>query len=395
MNILFITHRVPYPPNKGEKIRAFYFIRHLSEKHRIFLYSLCDDKNDLKYREELKKYCVGVNLYCIHPLSARINALMRLFTRYPVTFGYFWSARMKRDIRKKVNEKEIDLVFASSSSTAQYALDIDLKPKIIDFIDMDSDKWAVFAKTSIPPFSSVYALESNRIRKWEKSINEIFTSSIVTTEDERKKLEAVDPRGKEKTHVIANGIDLDYFIPQVKEPAYKNLIFTGQMDYLPNIDAVKYFYKDILPLIRRKVPDIRFFIVGRNPSLSIKNSCGEAVVTGEVNDIRPYLTEAAVFVAPLRISFGIPNKVLQAMALGIPVVATSQILRAIRAVPERDILIGDTPEEFARKVIELLGDKVKRDAISKNATKYIKDNHNWKKNLSILDNIVETAARRL
>ena len=395
MDIIFITHRVPYPPNKGEKIRAFYFIKHLSKKHRIFLYSLCDDINDRKHTKELKKYCVGVYFYNIHKMSSRINALARLFTNNPITLGHFWSNRMKKDIRKKVKDADIDLLFASSSSMAQYAMDIDSKPRIIDFIDMDSDKWAVFAKTSDFPLSWIYTLEANRIRKLEKNINGAFTASVVTTEEERKKLEEVDLQKKGRAHVISNGVDLEYFSGRASESDSKNIIFTGQMDYLPNIEAVIYFCKDILPLVKMEVPDVRFYIVGRNPSPAVKKSCPGAVITGEVEDVRPYLTEAAVFVAPLRISFGVQNKVLQAMAFGIPVVATSQILRAIKAVPGEGILIGDTPEEFARKVIELLGDKEKRKAVSKNALQYVKNNHDWTKNLSILDEIVEAAAAGL
>jgi len=388
MNVLFICHRIPYPPNKGEKIRAFHIIEYLSKKHKIYLYSLCDSRADLAHAKKLKRYCSLVRLYPISRFLSPPRAAAFLFTGYPLSLAYFFSFRMKRDIKKILANESIDIIFASCSSSAQYALDIKTKMKVIDFIDADSDKWRNFAKFSKFPLSLIYRLESNRIREWEKRISEIYDVSMVTTEKEREKLEIINPNRKEKIHIINNGIDFDYFMPQGKQSSGRALIFTGQMDYLPNVDAVLYFYKKILPLIRKEIPDVVFHIVGRNPSIAIKRLCRDAIITGYVKDIRDYLGKASVYVAPLRVCHGVQNKILEAMASGLPVVATSEVLQGIDAVPGKELMTGDTPDEFAEGVVELLKNKNKRNFISANARAFVEKNHDWRKNLSQLDKII-------
>lgn len=387
MNILFICHKVPYPPDKGEKIRAFHIIKHLSRRHRIFLYCLSGNKDDLKYKDELKKYCFSVNIYPVRIFFSLLRSAAYLFTKHPLTLAYFFSFRMKEDIRKILDNEPIGAIIAYCSSSAQYAVDAKAKLKIIDFVDIDSDKWDNFAKISRFPLSLIYKLESGRLRKWEKRLSEIYDASIVTTEKEKEKLEIIDPAGKDKISVVPNGVDLDSKA-QGGHSRSSFIIFTGQMDYLPNVDAVIYFYQKILSLIKKEIPDIQFYIVGRNPVRSIRILCKEAIITGEVEELGGYLARASVYVAPFRISFGISNKVLQAMASGLPVVATSKVLEGIKACPGKNILIGDTPQEFARKTIGLLQDAAMYDYISGNARDFIKDSHDWGKNLEVIDSIL-------
>jgi len=389
MNILFVCHKVPYPPNKGEKIRAFHIIKYLSKRHKIFLYSLCGNRDDFKHKEKLKEYCHSVNIYRIYPLISFLRIFIYLFTRFPLTFAYFFSYCMNRDIENILKEGSIDAVFSYCSSSAQYTLDTKKGvKKIIDFVDVDSDKWKRFADSVTFPLSLIYTLEAKRLQKWEKKINRTYDALLVTTEKEREKLELIDPSSEGKMRVISNGIDFDHFKPQKKEQDKPALIFTGQMDYLPNVDAAIYFYKRILPLIKRDIPDIIFYIVGRSPSPIVRLICKKAVITGYVDDIRDYFPMASVYVASLQIVLGVKNKVLEAMASGLPVVATKEVLQSIEAIPEKEILIGETPEEFAQKVIELLKDKEKRDFISKNAQQLVRKKYNWITNLSALDEII-------
>lgn len=390
MNILFISHKVPYPPNKGEKIRALNIIKYLSQCHKIFLYSLCDNKDDLRYVEQLKNYCHSVNLYRVSPFLSFLRALAYLFTKYPLTLGYFFSYRMKKDIKEILKNEPIDAIFAFCSSSAQYDSEAKTNAKkIIDFIDVDSDKWRDYANTVKFPLSLIYALEARRLRMWEKEINQLYDFSLVSTEKEKKRLEIIDSTGRDKIHVVKYGVDFDYSQLEEKRHFSQSLIFTGQMDYLPNVDAVIFFYTKILPLIKKQIPAIIFYIAGREPLTKIKTLCKEAIITGS-EDVRTYLRKASVFVAPMRICHGIQSKVLEAMAFGLPVVATSKVLNGIKATPEREILVGDTPEEFAQKVIELLLDEKKREFLSKNAQEFVQKNHDWNKNLSELDNIMES-----
>lgn len=390
MNILFISHKVPYPPDKGEKIRAFQFIKHLSRESRIFLYSLCDNRNDLKHKDKLKEYCSSVNIYCLSTFFSSLRAVFYLFTKYPFTFAFFFSYRMKRDVKKFIRNQRIDVIFVYCSSMAQYALDFKTKcSKIIDFVDIDSDKWKDYAHFSKFPFSLIYALEASRLKTWERRINKIFDASIVTTEKEKERLGIISLSNAEKVKVIVNGVDFEYFKPRLNSIVNNAVIFTGQMDYFPNVDAVKYFCVDILPLIKKSIPDIKFYVVGRNPPAALKKICKEVVMVGFTEDIREYLAKASIYVAPFRIAHGIQNKILEAMAFGLPVVTTGKISESIKAIPEKEILVGDTPEEFAQKVIELLQNKQKRDLISRNAQEFVKKNHDWENNLLELEKILK------
>ena len=156
MNILFVCNRIPFPPNKGEKIRSFHLIKHLSEKHNIFLYSLCDSKKDLRHKKELAKYCSSVNLYRIHPLLSSLRALTYFFTKYPFTFAYFFSYKMKHNIKKAIRKEPFDMIFAYCSSSAQYIFNVKKIRKYVDFVDTDSDKWQNFSQTAKFPFSLIY-----------------------------------------------------------------------------------------------------------------------------------------------------------------------------------------------------------------------------------------------
>lgn len=389
MKILFICNRLPFPPDKGEKIRSFHLIKHLSKKHSISLYSLCDKKEDAVYKENLKEYCSSVNVYRVNPIFSNVRALTYLFTKYPLTFGYFFSNQMKRGVQRALEEETFDIALSYCSSSAQYIIDANKVKRVVDFVDVDSNKWESFARAAKFPFSFIYSLEAKRLKKWEKTINEMCTSSIVVTEREKERLAAIDPSGKDKVHVINNGVDLERFKFQ-EEAAPKNmLIFTGQMDYLPNVDAVMYFYKEIFPLVKKDIPDASFCIVGRSPADIIRKRCKGATITGYVEDIRDYLNEAKVYVAPLRISHGVQNKILEAMASGVPVVTTSKALEGINAEEEKEIIIADDAKDFASKVIELVKDEGKRKLISKNALEFVKRNHSWETVLSRLDDILE------
>ncbi len=211
MNILFISHRVPYPPDKGEKIIAFQTIKHLSRRHKIFLYCLCDNRNDLQYKGELEKYCASVNIYRINTFFSSLRMAAYLFTKYPLTWAYFFSRRMKRGINKIVNEGAIDLVLVYCSSVAQYVLNNKGCAKIIDFVDVDSDKWSDFSKHARFPRSLIFSLEANRLKKWEGMICEIFNAALVVTDNEKEKLAKINPPCKDKVHVVNIGVDFDYF----------------------------------------------------------------------------------------------------------------------------------------------------------------------------------------
>lgn len=392
MKILFVTHKIPYPPNKGEKVRAFNIIRHLSKRHDICLVSLYDDVNDPRYMPELKKFCKEAYLFAVNPLFAKIKAAFYLLAGMPATLGYFYSYKMKSKINELVRSQKFDLVFAYSSSMAQYVMDARI-PKIMDFVDCDSAKWEQYSRLTRFPMSLIYSREHELLKKYEQKIAQKFDKLFVVTEAEKKEFSAFTP--VDKFMVLANGVDTDFFKASQRNRGNR-LIFTGAMDYFANVDGVIYFSKEIFPLVRKAHPDAEFYIVGHRPVAAVRALTGiEGVkVTGSVADIREYLGMASVCVAPLRIAQGVQNKILEAMASALPVVTTSKALSGVGAQAGRDLLVVDGPAEFAAEVNRLLQNPALREELGNNARKYVLENHSWGKNLGQLDGLIKSLSEK-
>jgi len=390
MKILFLCHNTPYPPNKGEKIRAYHQLKKLAENHEVHLYSLVKDRKDLQYKETLDKLCHTVRLFPVSHLFSKIKSLLCIPSPFPMTFGYYYSYWLHRELKKTLAKNDFDIVFAYCSSMGQYLPMLGIKNGIIDFVDIDSIKWWEYSRFENFPMSWIYSLEHFRLKKWEKILSSRTLLNIVTTQAEKEKLSQINFTATRNTKVVRVGIDQNRFENTQKENKTnsKNIIFVGQMDYLPNIDAVIYFYKNIFPLIKQKIPEAHFQIVGRNASEELIEICAEAEITGEVESVDPYLNKASVFVAPLRLAFGVQTKVIEAMAAGVPVVSTSKILGGIKAKDGRDILSSETVEEFAENCIELLTDEKKVKDITENAKRYVKGMHNWDNILSDFENTI-------
>lgn len=393
MRILFISHNLPFPPNKGEKVRSYHFLRFLSQRHSIILLALTRADGEEAYRSELEKLCEHVEIYPLNRWLSRIHAALCFFSPLPFTFGYFFSWKLRRDLDRLIKSKQIDLVFTYCSSSGQYAFRYPQIPRVIDFVDVDSEKWREFSKVSKFPNRSIFRLEHRRLREWERRMNQFFGASIVTTESERRRLQEIDPFGRDKICEVRNGVDLDYFCKRPATPINsKKIVFIGQLNYLPNVDAVLYFYLKIFPSIKRLEPNAVFQIVGRNPHPSIIEICKDAEVTGEVADVRPYLEQAAVFVAPFRLAFGVQTKILEAMASGVPVVASWLIMQGLDALPGKELLLENNPEKFAKRVLDLLSNPELATQIADRGRAYVEMNHSWEKNLEALDRILKSAA---
>ena len=380
MKILYIAHRIPYPPDKGDKIRAYHQIKHLAAKHELHLACLVDDPADLEHVATLEELCASVSYVYRGKLKTAIQAGLALLTSKPLSAASFYSAALNRDIATKVREQRFEVIVAYSSSVAGYVLGNTDIPKVMDFVDVDSAKWEHYADFRRPPMSWVYNMEARRLARREQEIVSRFDHSILVSEREAESLRVRAP-GR-PVSVIPNGIDTDYFSlngNRVAAPEGPTIVFTGVMDYYPNVDAVKYFCEDVFGLIRNEVPDARFCIVGRNPTRQVLQLAGNpnVVVTGGVKDVRPYLATASVSVAPLRIARGLQNKVLEAMAMGLPVVTTPTVLQGIQAAPEDGVSTADTAEGFAREVVALLRDPDLRRERSARAREYVESRHTW------------------
>ena len=395
MNILYISHRIPYPPNKGDKIRSFHQIRHLSKEHAIHLTCLADEKEDIRYAENLKQYCASVEVVYRRQIVTKMLAASALFTNKPLSVVSFYSRELHEKITQKIATENFDAIFVFSSAMAEYVRQVKHIPKMIDFVDVDSEKWRLYADYRPFPLSWIYRTEARRLSHYEQEVANSFKHSIFISQKEADFLRG--QIGARSVSVVSNGVDLQYFHPcadRQQSDSMKEIVFVGMMDYFPNVDAVQYFCRDILPRIRTSIPQVRFSIVGRNPTTAVKKLAREPniTVTGTVDDVRPYLAKAVVMVAPFRIARGVQNKVLEAMAMGVPVVGTSLAFQGLRIGHGDGIRQMDDPEQFAQSVITLLKDGQEQRTCVRKVRQYVERCHQWDDQGTLLNRLITETA---
>jgi polysaccharide biosynthesis protein PslH len=392
--LLFLAHRIPYPPNKGDKIRSFHLLRHLSKTYRIHLGAFVDDPDDWQYRDTLKQWCAEVKLLPLHGRFAKLASLRGLLTGEALTLPYYRNRELAQWAQQLADAGTVSRGLAYSSAMAQF-MPQNLSRRVMDMVDVDSDKWTQYADAQRWPMSWLYAREGKKLANWEARVAEDFDATLLVSKDEAALLQQRAPRARQNIGAFENGVDAEYFspdrdYPDPYKPDTRGIVFTGAMDYWPNIDAVTWFAERIFPAIRDKSPAARFTIVGSRPTeavLALARQPG-VVVTGSVPDVRPYLAHAACAVAPLRIARGVQNKVLEAMAMARPVVATAQAAEGIRAEAGRDYILAKGEADIAAAVLACL----KSGGPTEAARTRILENYDWDRNLAAVDRLLESGA---
>ncbi len=389
MRLLMLAHRIPYPPHTGDKVRAYQVAKHFAAGHELTLGFVIDDVADRAGLETLRGEIRDLEWGGLWKPAALARGLAALGCGRSLSIAYFHSRPLTRRVRARLRDGRYDAVYVSSSPMAAYVRSARV-PVVMDFVDVDSDKWTQYAAKQRPPRSWAYRLEGRRLRRFEAEAVRWGERCILATAAEETLLKSFAPWAR--TAVIANGVDLAGYAAPADAPT---VIFTGAMDYLPNVDAVEHFCADIFPAVAHAVPGARFLIVGLNPSPAVRRLAERAgvTVTGAVPDVRPYYRQAAVCVAPLRIARGIQNKVLQAMALGVPVVATGAAARGLEARPGEHFLVEDDPARFAEAVVALLRDREGRVRLAERARGFVESNHAWPAILARIESVVADAAR--
>ena len=398
-NVLFLVHRLPYPPDKGDKVRSFHLLKHLLARHKVHLGSFIDDADDVAHLPALKALCADVHVERLHPGLARLDSLLALPEGKSLTERYYRHAGMQRWVDDVIARRRIDAALIFSSAMAQYVHRRHELPTLVDFCDVDSAKWTEYAAAHRWPLSWIYRREGQQLLRFERDVALSAKRSFFVTERETELFCRLAPDCRHKVESLGNGVDADYFSPNVKleSPFAADeipLVFTGAMDYWPNIDGVTWFVQTMLPELRRRRPKIRFYIVGRNPTAAVRSLGSDAVVvTGTVPDVRPFLSRAAVVVAPLRLARGIQNKVLEAMAMARPVVASMSCLDAIDAQPDRDVLGAAHPDEFVAQIERVLESPELADRIGQAARERVLARYSWAANLGGVDRYLDLPFR--
>jgi sugar transferase (PEP-CTERM/EpsH1 system associated) len=389
MKILFVCHRFPYPPNRGGKIRPFNMIKHLSRQHTVVVGSVAHTEEELNQGSGLSAHCNEV-LAEVLPNSARwLRAGMALPSRYPSSVAYFWSPELRRKIENAARRYCFDAVIVHCAFAAQYALGIAAKFRLLDFGDLDSGKWFDYQSFRSFPLCLGYGLEAHKLRKYETALVNAFDYCTVTTQGEMEELKTLNVAGL--STVIPNGVDSNYFRPRPDPQNGQVIVFVGRMDYFPNIDGAEHFVRNIFPIIRRTMPHAELRLVGSDPNRVVLNlgTLPGVNVTGHVPDVRPYLDDATVTIAPLRLARGTQNKILESMAMGIPVVATSVAAKGVAAIPGTQLLVADEPEQFADAVLRILDNGMLRKSLSESARQQVEEAHSWARSMQILDSILD------
>lgn len=394
MDILYLAHRIPYPPNKGDKLRAFRQIQYLARSHRLWCACFIDDPDDLVHVPALRAYCHELAALRLSRASALLRAAAGLTTGATFTESFYSSTSMKRFLDDWLRQVQFDAVVAFSSAMAPYALRIPAPRRILDFCDLDSRKWRDYAASSPLWLRPLYTLEAARLARREREWISAFDDSILITPRE---VDLLPPPLRPRVHVISNGVsDSPDVQTAVSHRSADPVVgFLGQMNYKPNIDAVLWFARRCLPVLHMLHPRITFRIVGRHPTRAVRGLARLAgvEVIGEVPDAAAELRRFSVCIAPLHIARGLPNKVLEAFAAGVPVVTTSAVAAALIIRNEVEALIADDPESFSAAVYRLLHDKALAARITAVAEQFVHRNHQWKNELQRLEVLV-TGARR-
>ena len=392
-SLLFLAHRLPYPPNKGDKVRSYHFLKHLAQRYRVFLGTFIDDPADREHVPAVRSLCAELCVETLTPWRQRARSLGALLSGEALSLPYFRSRRLAAWAAETARRHDVRRAFVYSSAMAQYALGLPLDT-LVDFVDMDSAKWGDYASRRGWPASAVYGREARCLLAYERRVAARARASVFVTEEEAQRFRLSAPECARSVTAIRNGVDAEYFSPAhvFASPFARGelpIVFTGAMDYWPNVDAVVWFARDVLPAIRSAQPAARFYVVGMNPDASVRALAGDAAVTvtGRVPDVRPYLRHAAAVVAPLRVARGIQNKVLEAMAMGKPVVASAACAAALSARPGTDLAVASDAPGFAAATLWAMRPP-EAQRLSEHARERIVRDYAWLQSLRQLEHLL-------
>jgi len=395
--LLFLCHRLPYPPNKGDKIRSYHLLCYLAEKYHVHLGTFVDDPMDWVHVPAVKALCVETCIRPLRPGLARIRSLAAFGQLMPFTAAYYRDKRMQRWVDGIISNGKAKIALAFSSGMAPFLMQADRVRRIMDFVDVDSDKWRQYAGSHKGLARMVYHREANYLADYERQIATKFDACIFVSGSEARFFGNQVPALASKIHGIPNGVDTEYWDPARDYPnpygkGERTIVFVGAMDYWSNIEGAQWFAQDVWARIHRMIPDARFYIVGSKPSRAVRNlaSIDGIVVTGSVKDVRPYVVHAHAVVAPLRIARGIQNKVLEALAMAKVLLATPQAYEGIENFTERQGCISDSTEVLANEALRWLAEPTPAKVPA--VRKQLLSTYNWQQTFARYDAVLGNSA---
>jgi polysaccharide biosynthesis protein PslH len=389
MKILYVCHRFPFPPSRGGKIRPFNMIKHLSRNHEVVVASLVRSPAEAEAGRGLAQHCSDFMMGKVTATAAWARMFAYLPTMTPSSMGYFYSPDLARQIDQRIKRERFDLIFVHCSSVAPYVSEVKGIPKVLDFGDMDSQKWLIYREFKPFPLSVGYWLEGCKMEAAEKSLARQFDLCTCTTLAELETLRQFDV--PTRSDWFPNGVDCDFFCPSSVAYDPDAISFVGRMDYFPNQQAMLFFCDQVFPRIREKRPAATLTIIGAEPSSEIQRLATRdgVAVTGTVPDVRDYVRRSAVSIAPLKIARGTQNKIIECMAMGVPVVTSPEAAGGVDAVAGEHILVARSPQDYAETLLALMNDPAARQRFAAAGRQRVEIRHNWANSMAKLDGIIE------
>lgn len=400
-DLLFIVHRIPFPPDKGDKIRTYHMLRYLAERYRVTVVCMVDDPDDLQHIETLRKMVYHVHYRVRTTKVMKLWAIGSLLTGKPFTLQCFYSKHLQQEIDTYLDQYDPAAIISFCSSSAEYIFrsrhDLKwLQKKVLlnDLIDVDSEKWGDYAEKHRGLMRWLYRREEKLLLPCEQRIIDSFDRTFLVSEEEKTIL--ASQFSVDKVEAISNGVDLDYFSPlNVSKEQYPmapcKLVFTGAMDYWPNVEGAVWFAEKVFPAVKKEFADAVFCVAGRNPTAAVLEltKISGVEVTGTVADMRDHLSTATICVVPLLIARGIQNKVLEGMAMQKPIIATTGAATGIKAIVGEEIVVADDEIMMAQEIISLLKDKERQGSLGVKARAYVEREHSWDSHLCRLTELIE------
>lgn len=388
--LLMLTHRTPFPPDRGDRIRSYHILKHLAAHYDISLASLSDQPITEQQQTTLRALTTQLAIQRLSPTATKLRAIRALLTGQPLTPACFQQGKLANTICKWHDEKPFDFIFTYSAAMLPYSR---LLTKdncnirhIVDLIDVDSQKWRQYACHTHFPLRLIYQLEAKRLRPVEAGMHDRFdVLTVVSSAEADVYRRHVSKPTDFKLAAIPNGVDIEYFTA-APDPDNHNTVFTGILNYRPNVDSLIWFADNVLPYLADFIPDVTLTIVGQHPTPAIQSLANRPNIklAGPVSDVRPYLANASVVIAPLLIARGLQNKVLEAMASQRVVICSPPAAEGIDAHHDKHFLIAGQPEQWVDQLVRVLNFPSWRRNLAANARKHIEDNYTWSRCLKPL-----------
>lgn len=376
MKIAVVTSRFPYPLEKGDKLRLYFQIKYLSQHHEIILLSLRENPVSESSLKHIQSFCKSVHIFPIHKRKAQFNAIKAFFQKTPLEVGYFFNKKIKSQIEQIIDIEKPDHIYCQLIRMSEYVRHLPY-PKTLDYMDAFSLGMKRRAENSSMWVQYFFKKDAFRIAAYEAEVFHDFQHHSIISLQDRNYLSFWE---KEKIHILPNGVDTDFFKPQPEVEQKYDLAFIGNMGYYPNVQAAIFLGKKILPTLLLKNKELKLLIAGARPDVSVKNlSNKNIIITGWVEDIRTAYASSKIFIAPIFHGRGQQNKILEAMAMGIPCITSDQVNKAIGAIPRNSILIANDVESCQEQISLLIENVSLRQQLSKNGLEFIKKNFSWEK----------------